>query len=349
MLIGACGFGSTGSSAVTDYLKEYNSFQVLDRIEFTWVSAVDGLIDLDYHLNWPHSRTADSICSIERYKELCAQMSPYFKKTGLSESFFRKSVDNFLNSIIQTSWKWEKPGNKSLGDKLCRYFLNKINYVSKWEIKHGRQWNKYPYEDVYLSVKPTNFDEAARKHVHELLEGMGADFSKPIVMDQPFSGNNPQACFKFFEDPYAVVVDRDPRDNYVFARTKLLGKWHLMPVEPVEEFVKYYRVLRKNQPYTEPHEHVMSIKFEDMVYHYEETTARLREFLHLPDNPAPKSIFDPAISMPNTQVWKRFPQFAKDVEYIEKELPEYLFDYTGCPEPDPNGKMFYGRSPKNKS
>lgn len=46
MLIGACGFGSTGSSAVTDYLKEYNSFQVLDRIEFTWVSDVDGLIDL---------------------------------------------------------------------------------------------------------------------------------------------------------------------------------------------------------------------------------------------------------------------------------------------------------------
>lgn len=290
----------------------------------------------------------DSIFSIERYKDLCSRKSEYFKKSGLSEVFFQKSVDDFLNSIIQTSWKWDKPGNKPLWDRLCRYILNRINYVSKWEIKHGRQWNKYPYEDVYLSVKPAYFDEAARKHVRELLEGMGADFSKPIVMDQPFPGNNPQSCFKFFEDPYAVVVDRDPRDNYVFARTKLLGKWHLMPVEPVEEFVKYYRALRKNQPYTEPNERVMSIKFEDMVYHYEETTARLREFLHLPDNPNPKSIFDPAISMPNTQVWKRFPQFAKDVEYIEKELPEYLFDYTGCPEPDPNGKMFYGRSPKNK-
>ena len=348
MLIGACGFGSTGSSAVTDYLKEYDSFQVLDRIEFTWVSDVDGLIDLDYHLSCPHSRTEDSIYSIERYKELCARKSQYFQKTGLSGTAFQKSVDDFLNSIIQTSWKWDKPGNKPFWDRLCRYFLNRINYVSKWEIKHGRQWNKYPYEDVYLSVKPANFDEAARKHVHELLEGIGADFTKPIVMDQPFPGNNPQSCFKFFEDPYAVVVDRDPRDNYVFARTKLLGKWHLMPVEPVEEFVKYYRALRKNQPYTEPNERVMSIKFEDMVYHYDETTARLRDFLHLPENPNPKSIFDPSISMPNTQVWKRFPQFAKDVEYIEKELPEYLFDYTGCPEPDPNGKMFFGKSPLNK-
>jgi hypothetical protein len=348
MIIGACGFGSTGSSAVTDYLKEYDSFQVLDKIEFTWVSAVDGLIDLDYHLNHPHNRTMDSIFALERYKQLSTQRAATFQRTGMTQEILQKSVDDFLSSIIQTSWKWNKPGNKSFWDKQFRWLLKKIKFVSRWEIKHGRQWNKYPYEDVYLSVKPENFDEAARTHVRELLAGIGADFNKPIILDQPFPGNNPQACFKFFDDPYAVVVDRDPRDNYVFARTKLLGKWHLMPVEPVEEFVKYYRALRKNQPYTEPSERILSIKFEDMVYHYDETTARLRDFLHLPDNPAPKTIFDPSISMPNTQVWKRFPQFAKDVEYIEKELPEYLFDYTGCPEPDPNGKMFYGKSPKNK-
>ncbi len=348
MIVGACGFGSTGSSVVTDYLKEYSTFQVIDQIEFNWVSAVDGLIDLEYHLNHPHNRTGDSIYAIERYKKLCHAKEISFQNAGLTPELFQKSVDVFLSSIIQTSWMWDKPGEKKLFDRFVRKILKKINFVSRWEIKHGKRWDKYPYEKVYFSVKPSCFEEAARKHVREVLEGMGADFDKPIIMDQPFPGNNPQACFKFFEDPYAVVVDRDPRDNYVFARTKLLGKWHLMPVEPVEEFVKYYRALRKNQPYTEPNERVMSIKFEDMVYHYDETTARLREFLHLPDNPNPKSIFNPAISMPNTQVWKRFPQFAKDVEYIEKELPEYLFDYTGCPEPDPKGKMFFGKSPLNK-
>lgn len=348
MIIGACGFGSTGSSAVTDYLKEYDSFQVLDQIEFTWVSDADGLIDLEYHLFHPHNRTTDSIYAIERYKQLCTRKENSFSRAGVKAEVLKNSVNDFLSSIIQTSWKWNKPGEKTFWDKQARWFLKKINFVSRWEKRHARQWNKYPYEDVYLSVMPENFDKVAHKHVKELLVGMGADFNKPIILDQPFAGNNPQACFKFFDDPYAIVVDRDPRDNYVFARTKLLGKWHLMPVEPVEEFVKYYRAIRKNQPYTEPHERVMSIKFEDMVYHYDETTARLRAFLHLPDNPNPKSIFNPAISMPNTQVWKRFPQFAKDVEYIEKELPEYLFDYTGCPEPDPNGKMFFGKSPLNK-
>jgi hypothetical protein len=167
-------------------------------------------------------------------------------------------------------------------------------------------------------------------------------------LDQPFAGNNPQACFKFFDDPYAVVVDRDPRDNYVFAKTKLLGRFHLMPINHVDDFVKYYRAIRKDQPYKQPHERILRMQFENFVYHYDEATSKLRDFFHLPDNPNPKTIFDPALSISNTQVWKRYPQFAKDIEYIEKELPEYLFDFTGCPEPDPSSKMFWGKSPKNK-
>lgn len=348
MIIGACGFGSTGSSAVSDYLKEYGNVQVLDQIEFTWVSGVDGLIDLDFHVNHPHNRTMDSIKAIDRYRMMCNSKVNKFNNAGISPEKFIKLTNDFLDSIVTTSWDWSLHRSEGVVDRLRRYLYARFSVVSKWEVKHGKHWEGYPLEKVYLSVKPQDFDEKARKHVRDILLAMGADFSKPIILDQPFAGNNPQACFKFFDDPYAVVVDRDPRDNYVFAKTKLLGKFHLMPINRVEDFVKYYRALRKNQPYMEPHERVLTMKFEDLVYHYDEATTKLREFFHLPDNPNPKSIFDPAISMPNTQVWKRYPQFKKDIEYIEKELPEYLFDYTGCPEPDPNGKMFYGCSPKNK-
>lgn len=348
MIIGACGFGSTGSSVITDYLKEYDCFQVLDKIEFTWVSCVDGLIDLDYHVNHPHNRTMDSIMAIDRYKTMCNNKLSEFRSAGVSTEKIIKLTNDFLDSIITTSWPWNIHGHKNLIDRIKRSLYSRFAIVSKWEIKHGQHWEGYPLEMVHLSVLPEDFVEKAKEHVRSILLLMGADLSKPIILDQPFAGNNPQDCFKFYDDPYAVVVDRDPRDNYVFARTKLLGRFHLMPINHVEDFVKYYRALRKDQPYTQPHERVLSLKFEDMVYHYDETTAKLRKFFNLPENPNPKSIFDPAISMPNTQVWKRYPQFAKDIEYIEKELPEYLFDYTGCPEPDPNGKMFWGKSPKNK-
>lgn len=352
MIIGACGFGSTGSSAVTDYLKEYDTFQVMDKIEFTWVSSVDSLIDLDFHLNQPHNRTTDSIYSIERYKMFCEKYAKVIARAGVSEEDFMESVNVFLTSIVQTSWKWDKPSfiPDSFMQKIAKYILRRFNLIPRWQVKNGKQWEGYPYSDVYLSVKPQDFDIKAKKHVMEIINIVAHDLdSKPLILDQPFPGNNPQSCFKFFDDPYAVVVDRDPRDNYVFGKTKLLTKSfsNLMPLNNVKDFVVYYRALRKNQPYTVPNNRILSLKFEDLVYHYDEATEKLRDFLHLPNNPNPKSIFDPAISMPNTQVWKRFPQFAEDIAYIERELPEYLFDYTGCPEPDPNGKMFVGKSPKN--
>ena len=349
MIIGACGFGSTGSSAVSDYLLEFGNVQVLDNIEFTWVSLPDSLIDLDYHLNHPHMRTGDSIIAIQRYIELAKNSERVLRRHGgVDTNKFLKSVDSFVDSITTLKWDWYTKKSDNLFSKyfVDLFLLSRI--IPRIEIKLKRQLHCWPFHPVRFAVNPSAFDEASRKHVHELLEAYGAKFDKPLILDQPFSGNNPQACFKYYEDPYAIVVDRDPRDNYVFARTKLLGRNHFMAVDTVEDFVKYYRALRENQPYKDPHERVLSIMFEDMVYKYDETTCKIREFLKLGDNPNPKSIFDPKISMPNTRVWLRYPEFKKDIEYIEKELPEYLYDYTGCPEPDLKGNMFFGKSPKNK-
>ena len=50
MIVGACGFGGTGSSAVKDLLKEFENIQVLDRAESMFAFKVDGLQDLEYHL-----------------------------------------------------------------------------------------------------------------------------------------------------------------------------------------------------------------------------------------------------------------------------------------------------------
>lgn len=348
MIIGTCGFGATGSSAVTDYLSEFDCVQVLDNIEFTWVSGQDGLIDLDYHLNHPHSRTADSILAIDRFKKKVESKVRLYRKSGrIDPEVFRASAEKFLDSITQLKWDWYIGSPKGLIGTYVAGALMKRRLIPAMERKLGHRIKCWPMEEVSFSVRPSNFDEAAKLHVKELLTAFGADFSKAIALDQPFSGDNPQACFKFFEDPYAIVVERDPRDLYVFGNTKLIGMTHFMPIQPVEDFVTYYRAIRDGQPYKEPNERILLVQFEDMIYRYDETMARIRAFLHLPENPRPKSVFDPAISMPNTQIWKRFPEFAEDVKYIERELKEYLYDFTGCPEPDPKGKMFKGKSPKH--
>lgn len=350
MVIGVCGFGSTGSSAVSDYLGEYgDSLSVADSLEFTWVSGTDGLIDLEYHVMTPHNRTTDSIVAIQRFKNRAeADMRKYVVGGGIPKNTYFKSIDTFIDAITTVSWNWYDFTKTGFVAKYFDKYLLRNRLIPKIERKVKHQIKAYPMVRVHLAVKPDNFYKAAQLQVKSLIEGMGADFSKPVVLDQPFSGNNPQACFPFFEDPYAIVVDRDPRDNYVFSKTRLVGKNHFMANETAEDFVKYYRAIRDNQPYQDHHERVLRVRFEDMVYEYEKTAFKIREFLDLPENPNPKTIFVPEMSIANTQVWKRFPQFKDDIAYIEKELKEYLFDFEKYGEIEIKGEMFFGKSPLHK-
>ena len=348
MIVGACGFGSTGSSVVTDYLREFDSVTVKDDFEFTWVPKVDGLIDLERAVMNPHFRTSDSSVAIRRFEKLVKRLALTYEIHGLPRDDFEKMIEAFIDAITTVKWVGYSNENKSenLSVRFADYFMRR-KVIPKLERKAGHQLSCWPLREVRVSVHPDNFYVEAQKLVDTMLGRMGMNTNGIIALDQPFSGNNPQACFPFFRDPYAVVVDRDPRDNYVFARTKLLGRNHFMAVEPVEDFIAYYRALRKDQPYLRSDDRVMILKFEDMVYEYEDTTAKLRAFLKLPENPRPKSVFDPALSVANTQVFLRFPEFAEDVKKIERELPDYLFDYSRYPTPDPKGKMFFGKSPLN--
>lgn len=352
MIIGTCGFGATGSSAITDYLNEYDFIQIVGKTEFTWVSQPDGLIDLEYHLKYPHGRYADSYKAIERYFKLCEKNSYMIQRFGVNYNDYINSVNKFIGSLPIAEWttSYSLDSCKSFFEKVYRVLLLRSNYIVKWEKKHGVQWEKYPYKKIKYSAFPDNFDEIAKKHVMEVIGMMNVDLNRPIVFDQPFSGNNPQSCFKYFEDPYAIVVDRDPRDLFIYGRVFLAGRWgfHIMPLNDVKSFVTFYRGLRDNQPYKEKHDRVLSLKLGDLIYRYDETTAKIREFLHLPENPNPKSIFDPALSMANTQLWLRYPQFEKEVKYIEQELPDYLYDYSNCPKPGIDAQIFEDRSPKAK-
>ncbi len=350
MIIGACGFGATGSSVVTDYLKEFDNIQVKDSIEFTYVSGLDGLLYLERAVMNPFNRTVDSICAIKRFEDMVERKEHLYEHHGLSSEKFKQSAKDFIDAITMTKWYWHTGENKykrySIKNILSKYIEKK--YIPKIERKTGQRAKIWPLAEVKLSVRPDNFYEAARKHIDDMMSGMGLDTNGIIALDQPFPGNNPQACFPFFKDPYAVVVDRDPRDLYVFGKTKLMGKMHFFPIDRVEDFITYYKCIRKNQPYLQDDPRILRLRFEDMVYEYDKTTAILREFLHLTENPHPKSVFDPSLSIANTQVFKRFPQFAEDVKKIEDALPEYLFDFSKYPTPDFSKKMFFGKSPKHE-
>ena len=143
MIIGACGFGSTGSSAVSDYLSEFENVQVLDQLEFTWVSGVDGLIDLDYHLNHPHNRTTDSIYAIHRFKKRVNNtLRGYRKNRKVDPDKFEESAEKFLDSITQVKWNWYIGSGSGLFEKTLQRLAKK--QIAKIERRKGHQIKCWP-------------------------------------------------------------------------------------------------------------------------------------------------------------------------------------------------------------
>ena len=354
MIIGTCGFCSTGSSAVSDYLKEFDENQVLDGFEFTIPYLPDGLEDLEYNLTSHICRDDCSSIAIPRFRRFMQKYEFHLNRLySLSPEKLHEITERLIEQLVQFKWH-------SLRRSDVLLYPTKFYRLFGWRIMRGKviPWlNKrkghcvdiYPYRDIEVSINPSNFESAAKEFLKEILEGMGADFSKNIVLDQPFIGEDPVRSFHFFENPKAIIVDRDPRDNYLFTKKMLYKYSNIMPVDTVQNFVTYYKLLREGRPYKTPNKDVLCMHFEEMVYDYDKATAKIREFCGLGENPHPLSIFDPKISMPNTQLYLRYPEYADDIKYIEDNLPDYLFDFSPYPKPDTNGKMFQGRSPLNKS
>lgn len=172
---------------------------------------------------------------------------------------------------------------------------------------------------------------------------MGADFNKPICLDQPFEGNNPTQSFAFFEDPYAVVVDRDPRDLFLAGKYSKDPNFKFTPKDDVRKFVIYYRNMRIHKG---PMDRVLFLKFEDLIYNYDESIKLLEDFLKLGKHKRPKELFDPDRSINNTQLIRLHPEDLENIKYIEEQLSEYLYPFERYRGIKFNGRPFDGAARK---
>lgn len=357
MFVSTCGFGSTGSSAVNDYLMECDNTVCFDAVEFTISTMVDGLEDLEYHLMKQNTRLSSSIYAIQRFrKAMYAKAREWASCTQISENDVYIITDKFIDSITQLKFVGFSPKiDKKHSEFIRRYFGESIvlhRLIPKMEKKGliKSNFDFYPLDEVCASIKPIKFYELSQRFIRTILHKMGYywDDSQYLVMDQAFAGNDPAKSFPFYKDSYAIVVDRDPRDLYIFAKKFLLHRGRFMPTDNVENFIVYYRILRDNQPYKDNNHRILRVRFEDMVYNYNYTSNTIDKFLGLTNN-RKKTIFVPEMSAANTNLIQKYPEFRNDIKIIEEKLPEYLFDFNKVDKLiSGRGKMFFGKSPLNR-
>lgn len=324
----------TGSSAVTDYVSEFDSVYSFTNEEFRFIQDPDGISDLEFNLVECFNRH-NSGHALKRFKRLvdfyCGNVLGR-KYSIFSGENWKKYSYEYIEAL--TDFKYNGWWMYDLYDRGEFYYfrkriLNKLLHMTIWRGQVDRQYNSMRNEITYGSHPSEKiFLRHTQDYIHKLFKSVLPSEKEVLMVDQLLPPNNLTRYLRYFKDPIQVViVDRDPRD--IFVLDKYVWKDGILPND-VDVFCQWFKYTRQHREIENlDTENVQFIRFEDLIYKYDTTTNRLRDWLGLSKTShlKRKKIFNPNISINNTQVWRRFPQTKEEIEYIENKLENYIYDF----------------------
>lgn len=331
-IISCASYYGTGSSAITDFVSEFDSVYSFTSEEFRFVQDPDGVADLEYNLVENFNRH-NSGHAIKRYKKLVDFYAgnQFLKRyEGFFHGNWKKISYEYIDSI--TDFTYHGWWQNDLMDKSAFFYfrkriLNKLLHKTIWRNNPERTLNNMKNEITYCGhPSEEKFLTCTRQYMDKLFRSVCKD-AEMVMVDQIVPPSNLERYIRYFDDIKVVVVDRDPRD--VFIWEKYFWKDGYIP-DDVETYCKWFRYTREHRKHENlDTENIKFIRFEDLIYHYNETTGRISEWLGLDEahHSKKKQMFDPQRSVRNTQMWKHAECDKKEIEYIERELAEYLYHF----------------------
>lgn len=329
MILGVCGFGFSGSGALLDFLHSYECITVADQIELSFIYKPDGLQDLYEAIVLNPVRYFSSDSAIRRFMKYMHRQEKRYNRITNGE--FSSLVKRYLDAIVQVSWSGNTTVHYYQDEGLSFVFRQKIARTIRRRIEKNYIINKscWPDKTMFFSYMDDHlFREYTKDFLKSFIMAVTAKTSSPIIaIDQLFPANNPEKYFWYVGDAKAIVVLRDPRDIYLLAKTSLGMPGRFIPSDNVTDFVKYYNGLMNSRRVINSN-NTLTLFFEDLIYDTENITKRIESFLQLSGGKSKdKARFDPRVSINNTQLFRRYPQYKEDVEYIEQELTSFLYDF----------------------
>jgi len=327
MELGVCGYGYTGSGALVSLLKEFDGISFLggNVFEFTLSYTNDGLEDLEFSLCTNPSKGTRCDTAIYRFKLLVDMYERSYNK--FTQGNFREIAYKYLDSLIQVRWQGIRTFEYERSPFALKRFERRLRGLASYILKkHNIEYRTFPLTERYLSVCPESFVEKTKQFVSSILEYNGQ--YKCLLLDQPFSVGNPLNSMKFFNSPKCIIVDRDPRDLYVMAKHVYGMNAIFIPTDTVDNFIEYYIRIRDKRYWSES-DSILFIKFEDLIYKYDETVNKIISFVGpcIGQHFKKKQFFKPDVSIANTNVFNQFPNEKDAIAKIERDLKEWVYPF----------------------
>ena len=328
VLVAIEGYGNTGASVVTDYLREFRNISTI-KMEFQLLNEPDGILDLYHALVESNSRIGCNT-AIKRFLKNSKNYrhTMYFSK---GKRYFVNLCKDYINSLYPVSWKGysflESNDVRGCFDSNCTRFFNRAlnKIVRSLNPKNGLPINSKRY---FAIIDRQTFINKTRVFLNKVLELIGLD-KDIVVLEQAFPSTNPKLGAELFDmDVVHVVVERDIRD--VFCETNLINRAdnRYMPCNcDIESYLRYYQYIidARNRNKSED---VIYLKFEDFVTNAAKYISIINERLHLTDKDHvfPQKFFDPNKSIKNVGIYKKFPKYNAFFEKCANKFPDMVYN-----------------------
>ena len=279
---------------------------------------VDRLIDLRTSAPWPYAEASQSF-----YELLIQLLRP--RMSGVRHAALRGvlSAGRVLSSIVFPKYAADF---RDLQNSLLLPL--KPAAVGEHDMAGVRS---YSWNEVDLVIASGGgFLEATRDYLEAVLSNeVDRQAFHTIVMHNAFEPFNPWRPLRYFRDAKCIVVDRDPRDIFVTARTFSDGfndnpnvYSRIAFAHDVSAFIRRHQILRSRTNFSmDPPKKVLRIRFEELVCHYDATVELVLDFLEV-DRSAHRDkgkYFDPGKSAANVGLWKNCP-FQEEIGLIRAQL-----------------------------
>ncbi len=324
MIIGICGYGYSGASAVFDFLKGYEDISYSpDGMEFNIVHQPDGLNDLKYFLCINKERIACN-AAINRFKRIVENGLWGRQMKRIGGRTFIELTEKYIESLIQIQWYGRSIFDPSdVSSKLSNQLLNNFYFRIERFLSRFSNRNFHAPSDKlrYFSImNGEKFDFLTKQYLKSIIDMLGLN-RQHVLLDMLFSATNPNMGNEFFDDVKTLVIDRDPRCMYL---NVVNSRAKFMPYYNVYDFIKYYKMLKENE---RKYDNVLYVNYDKLIYEYETTATQIIDFLSFRNRPKNElKFFNPNISVKYTYPMNIGIE-KNAIKIIEKELNEYLYDF----------------------
>lgn len=349
MVISTSGYYCTGSSAAFNLLEEYESctagklknWQIPGSdYEHIIMYTPDGVFDLEDKLLIGNSiHRSDEALGRFHEKMLLLYNANFMGMGGYKALFgkeFYATLENYMKHLVQ----FRVPGHWEYHYGGSRFNLKKMLGSIRRTLMHQQiigDIYKMPYYDKpeylqYSFVTDQEFYALTKKFVYRYFSMLrGSDTEPNLILNHFLLPHNAFRIPNYFDDDFRlIIVERDPRDVFLILKhsTEIDEDPSLLPIDNVEDFVSFWRRLRDNVKSIQD-DRIIKIRFEDLIYNYDETTAFLERKCNLkPEDHLKKGqILRIEKSIYNTQLFRLDNKWNDEIAYIEKELPEFLYDF----------------------